>query len=228
MSAGRRPERDTGERRVAGETPLSPERFAEIAGVSRETLDRLRLYADLLEKWQRTVNLVARSTLDDPWRRHFLDSAQLVPYLPAELPTITDIGSGAGFPGLVLAIVTGRPTELIEADARKGAFLREAARVTGAPVTVTTARIESVAAGENKSVDILTARALAPLANLCETAAALDARCCVFLKGAQWRDELTLARKSWKMKIETFASLTAADACILRLTDIAPSAGTAG
>jgi 16S rRNA (guanine527-N7)-methyltransferase len=224
MSGATRPEAG----RVAVDKPLSPERFAEIAGVSRETLDRLRVYAALLEKWQRTVNLVARSTLDDPWRRHFLDSAQLVPLLPPGLPTITDIGSGAGFPGLVLAIVTGRPTELIEADARKGAFLREAARATGAPATVITARIESVAAAEEKSVDILTARALAPLVSLCETADALRARCCVFLKGAQWQDELTLARKSWKMEVETFASLTEADARILRLGGIAAVDGGAG
>ncbi len=203
------------------ETPLTPERFAEIADVSRETLDRLRLYAALLEKWQRTVNLVSRSTLVDPWRRHFLDSAQLLPLLPAGLPTITDVGSGAGFPGLVLAILSGLPTELVESDARKGAFLRETARVTEAPVTVTTARIESVAAAcENKSVDILTARALAPLETLCEMAVSLRAKTCVFLKGAHWQDELTAARKSWTMQIETFASLTSPEGCVLRIGDI--------
>ena len=215
---------------MPAEIPLSPEKFAKIANVSRETLDRLEIYAAQLRRWQRALNLVSRSTLKDLWRRHMLDSAQLVPYLPAGARGVTDLGSGAGFPGLVLAIVTGLPTELIESDTRKCAFLREAARLTGAPVTITNTRIEavieSIRTGEReKSVDILTARAVAPLEKLCELAHALHPRSCVFLKGAQWQDELTLARKSWKMHVERFASLTADDACILRITDIAAAGG---
>lgn len=211
------------------DAPLSPERFAEIANVSRETLDRLRIYAAQLAKWQKALNLVSRSTLSDVWRRHMLDSAQLVPFMPDDAQSITDIGSGAGFPGLVLAIVTDIPTALVESDARKGAFLREVVRLTHAPATVETVRIESVetvriesrgAHPENKSVDILTARALAPLGTLCEMADSLKAQTCVFLKGGQWRDELTDAGKSWKMDVETFGSLTSPEGCILRLRNL--------
>ena len=212
------------------ENALSPDSFREIANVSRETLDRLRIYADHLAKWQQALNLVARPTLADLWRRHMLDSAQLAAFLPAasaDAPAgrLLDIGSGAGFPGLVLAIVTGRPVELVESDSRKCAFLREAVRLTAAPAAVLNARIETLAAAPaadpaKKTVDILTARALAPLEKLCETAVLLGAETCVFLKGARWQEELTAAEKRWKMRTETFASLTAPDGRILRLRDI--------
>ena len=212
------------------ESVLSPDSFGEIANVSRETLDRLRLYADHLAKWQQALNLVSRPSLADLWRRHMLDSAQLAAFLPApsaDAPAgrLLDIGSGAGFPGLVLAIVTGRPVELVESDSRKCAFLREAVRLTAAPAAVVNARIETLAAAPaadpaKKTVDILTARALAPLEKLCETAVLLGAETCVFLKGARWQEELTAAEKRWKMRTETFASLTAPDGRILRLRDI--------
>lgn len=214
------------------ENPLSPDSFAEIANVSRETLDRLRIYADHLARWQTALNLVSRTSLGDVWRRHMLDSAQVVPYLPAT-GRIADLGSGAGFPGLVVAIVGGRPVELVESDARKCAFLREAVRLTGAPATVTDARIDARAAaidpgagpgsaGESgkKSVDIVTARALAPLATLCGMAVSLGAETCVFLKGERWREELTAAEKDWKMAVETFDSLTAPGGRILRLRHV--------
>src|SRR5437588_12718613 len=109
---------------------LSPAEFAAATGVSRETLARLDAYAELLRQWSPRINLVAASTLDDLWRRHVLDSAQLFPLLPPGAHSLIDLGSGAGFPGLVLAILGVPAVELIESDARKCAFLREAARGT--------------------------------------------------------------------------------------------------
>jgi 16S rRNA (guanine527-N7)-methyltransferase len=109
---------------MTSEIPLSPEKFEEIAIVSRETMVRLRAYADHLAEWQQTLNLVSRNSLDNVWDRHMLDSIQLIRHLPEGATAITDIGSGAGFPGLVLAIATGLPTRLIESHVRKSAFLR--------------------------------------------------------------------------------------------------------
>lgn len=199
-------------------------------------MKKLRAYADHLIQWQETQNLVSRNSLPHLWDRHMLDSIQLVPYLPAEAASITDIGSGAGFPGLVLAIATGLPTELIESHTRKGLFLRETAALTGAPVEVLTARVEDIAKarigrggpknGESvgrhpgKPVDILTARALAPLEKLCGMADSLGARTCLFLKGGRWREELTEAEKRWKMDLETFDSVTSAEGRILRITGL--------
>ena len=99
--------------------PLSPEDFARLTGVSRETLEKLRLYDSLLQKWQAKINLVAKSTLADSWRRHFLDSAQLWPLIPRTPCRHADFGSGAGFPGLVLAIMGIGDSHLVESDSRK-------------------------------------------------------------------------------------------------------------
>src|SRR5437660_4118565 len=125
---------------------LSPAEFAAATGVSRETLPRLDAYAELLRRWSPRINLVAASTLDDLWRRHFLDSAQLLPLVPSAARSLIDLGSGAGFPGLVLAILGVPGVELVEADSRKCAFLREAARIAAAPVMIRNARIESLSA----------------------------------------------------------------------------------
>ncbi len=147
--------------------PLSAQGFAEIFPVSRETLARLEAYADLLTRWSARINLVGRDTLADLWRRHFLDSAQLRPFVPDGAQSLIDLGSGAGFPGLVLAILGVPGVELVEADSRKAAFLREAARVTEANVTIRPCRIAAVPA---HPVDVVTARALAPLDRLLDLA----------------------------------------------------------
>lgn len=187
---------------------LSPEAFAEAACVSRETLERLRVYAAALTKWQARINLVSASTLTDLWRRHFLDSAQLAPFLGS---TIVDLGSGGGFPGLVLAIMTGRPTVLIESDSRKCAFLREAARLTGTAVTVLSTRIESAASAAG---DTVTARALAPLTDLVAWSVPIFARTnveaprAVFLKGQNVEGEIETLSKMWDFDVELFPSVT--------------------
>jgi 16S rRNA (guanine527-N7)-methyltransferase len=204
--------------------PLTPEQFAAEANVSRDALERLRAYAALLTKWQAAINLVGRDTLDDPWRRHMLDSAQLVRHLPAGARVVTDLGSGAGFPGLVLAIVAGLHVHLVESTGRKTAFLQEAARLTGARVTIHRARIESI---DPWPSDVVTARALAPLTTLLELGAPFLHSAtpdvdpvCLFLKGAQAEQELTDARKSWKLAVERFPSLAEPAGCVLRIRGV--------
>src|SRR5271169_4319013 len=126
------------------EPRLDARGFAEIFPVSRETLARLEAYADLLTRWSARINLVGRDTIADLWRRHFLDAAQLRPLVPDDTQSLIDLGSGAGFPGLVLAILGVPDVELVEADSRKAAFLREAARVAEASVTIRPCRIAAV------------------------------------------------------------------------------------
>jgi 16S rRNA (guanine527-N7)-methyltransferase len=137
--------------------------------VSRETLERLDVYVDLLDKWRKTINLISAASFAEVWSRHIADSAQLLALAPnAEI--WVDMGSGAGFPGLVLAIqLSGRPgarVHLIESDQRKSAFLREAARQTGAAAIIHNDRIENAASRITDAVDAVTARALAPLPQL--------------------------------------------------------------
>jgi len=204
---------------VSAAAPLTPQAFQAAAHVSRETLERLERYAALLKHWQRAVNLVAASTLPDLWRRHMLDSAQLLDLVPQRPCRLADLASGAGFPGLVLAIMGVGEVELIESDARKCAFLREAIRATGAPARVHHGRIEQVRDG---SFDVVTARALAPLSELLGYAQALLAPggVALFLKGRRLEEELTEARKAWKMILERFASASAPGGSILRIREI--------
>jgi 16S rRNA (guanine527-N7)-methyltransferase len=204
---------------VSEERPLGPEGFAAATGVSRETMARLEAYAALLVAWSGRINLIGRTTLDDLWRRHFLDSAQLLPLLPAVPQSLVDLGSGAGFPGLVLAILGVRGVELIEADSRKAAFLREAARIAGAEVTVRGCRIEAVAPHE---VEVLTARGCAPLDRLLPLGKRFigPATTCLFLKGARAAEELTAARKAWTMTVSCHASRADPAGTILRLQQV--------
>jgi len=178
--------------------PLGREGFAALSGVSRETLARLETHAELLCRWSARINLVGANTLADPWRRHFLDSAQLLAHVPPGTQTLIDLGSGAGFPGLVLAILGVSGVELIEADARKCAFLREAARLAAAPVTIRNARIEAV---PSRIVDVVTARGCAPLDRLLQLARPFIGpdTVCLFLKGEQAAQELTAAGQAWTM-----------------------------
>lgn len=200
--------------------PLSAAEFRALAAVSRETMDRLEAYAALLRRWQKAVNLVSNASLDDFWRRHFLDSAQLARYLPPEPGAILDLGSGAGFPGLVLAIVTGREIHLAESDKRKAAFLAEAIRTTAAPAFLHADRIENL---RLPPVATVTARALAPLDELLAYAAPRlkPEGTCLFLKGRRVEEELTQAREHWIMKAERFPSIADPGGTVIRLGGIA-------
>ncbi|MEO3427853.1 16S rRNA (guanine(527)-N(7))-methyltransferase RsmG [Pelagibius sp. CAU 1746] len=208
---------------------MSPEEFRDRLAVSRETLDRFLGYAALLAKWNAAINLVSPRSLDDLWRRHFLDSAQLRDHLP-ETPgpegrVILDVGAGAGFPGMVLALLGCGVVHLVEADQRKAQFLREVARVTGAPVEIHPLRVESPAlAAALPAVDVVTCRAFAPLPRLL----ALTERFLVpkggdkaavglFLKGRRVDEELTEAGKKWRLQIDRFESETDPEGSILRL-----------
>lgn len=206
------------------EKPLSPEAFAIEAGVSRETLERLRIYAAQLVKWTKAINLVAPNTLPDLWRRHFLDSAQLYPLAvehtgPGAGPWL-DLGSGAGFPGLVMAAHGWENVTLIESDIRKATFLRETARQMQVAVTVRAERIEAVAPGSLPPPAVISARALASLTELLDLAAPFAGpdTLLLFPKGRQAEDELTLARESWTIDfIEMIPSRSDPAGRIIRL-----------
>jgi 16S rRNA (guanine527-N7)-methyltransferase len=199
---------------------LGSDDFAALTGVSRETVARLERHAALLAQWNQRINLVGRDTLRDPWRRHFLDSAQLLPYVPASARSLVDLGSGGGFPGLVLAILGVAAVELVESDARKCAFLREAARIADAPVAVRHARIEALAPRE---VDVVTARACAPLDRLLVMAQRFigPRTVCLFLKGERAAEELTAARRGWTMRAACHPSRADPRGVILKLEQVA-------
>ena len=200
-------------------TPLGAEGFAALVGVSRETLVRFEAYAALLLEWSRRINLVGSSTLSDIWRRHFLDSAQLLPLIPAGAKNLVDLGSGAGFPGLVLAILGVPGVELIEADSRKAAFLREAARIAGAPIVLRPCRIEAVAP---HSASVVTARGCAPLDRLLPLAQQFigSDTTCLFLKGERAEEELTAAGKAWTMMVSRYPSRADPAGVVLSLQQV--------
>ncbi|MGI9491071.1 MAG: 16S rRNA (guanine(527)-N(7))-methyltransferase RsmG [Geminicoccaceae bacterium] len=193
--------------------------FAEQVDVSRETMELFDLYLDLLKRWQKAINLVGPKTLLDPWRRHILDCAQLMAYLPSRHSTIVDLGSGAGLPGLILAMMGQSNVHLVESDQRKAQFLKESARALALDITVHVKRIEAM---EPISPDVLTARALAPLPALLTLARPLLRRhtICLFLKGRHGKDELTEAKKSWMMMSQFFPSLSDSSASVLKLWEI--------
>ena len=200
--------------------------FAEIVPVSRETLARLEAFAELLIRWSARINLVGRDTIADLWRRHILDSAQLRAFVPARARSMIDLGSGAGFPGLVLAILGVPGVELVEADSRKCAFLREAVRVTEAGAMTRPCRIEAV---PPHPVDVVTARACSPLdrlLGLAEWFLAADSEC-LFLKGERVEEELILARKRWTITMSACQSRSDPRGVVLRLQQVArePSRG---
>jgi len=209
--------------------PLSAAGFAEtmngVTGyaIPQTVMDRLQAYIEHLTKWQRAINLVGPKTLADPWRRHILDSAQLLPLLPsADAPLrISDLGSGAGLPGLVLAIMADVEMHLIESDQRKATFIREAARITDTAATVHAARVEAV---DPLACDIVTARALAPMSRLLPWVHRhlRPGGKSLLLKGADVDEELTLSAKNWTMNISRKQSLSDASGTVLIIEELAP------
>lgn len=202
---------------------MQPEAFQTAFGVSRESMAKLEVYHGLLLKWQKAINLVSGSTLEEVWERHFADSAQLAALIPPGAGMLVDLGSGAGFPGMVLAVL--RPdleTHLIESDERKAQFLRSVSRETGAGVKIYDARIESVAPGLRP--DVVTARALAPLDELlgfCTGwAAANPGLMMLFLKGQGAEAEIEKARESYDFTLETQPSCTQNAARILKISGL--------
>lgn len=217
------------------------EAFARHFAVSRETVQRLETYAALLAQWQQTINLVAPGTLADIWSRHFADSAQLFRLIPHGARRLVDLGSGAGFPGLVLAIMAGddqrggregasstAPSHglrvtLVESDQRKAAFLREVSRKLGIAVDIELARIEIISTRVNvERFDVITSRALAPLPRLLEMSRPFfeSATVALFLKGRDVESEVEDARKLWSFSLELVPSMTNAEARVAVIRDV--------
>lgn len=195
-----------------------------LADVSRETSERLSIYATLIEKWNPRINLVSRASLPNLHTRHFEDSAQLFGLAPHPVAHWADLGSGGGFPGLVIAMLaqdTGSPTHviLVESDARKSAFLRTVIRETGVAATVVTERIETTA---SLAADVLSARALASLSSLLAHAERhlAPGGTALFPKGATWQQELAEAQSKWQFTSRVDKSSTDPSAVILRVTGV--------
>lgn len=203
--------------------PYAIQDFATDVAVSREILYRLTQYAETLVKWQNAVNLVGANTLSDLWRRHFLDSAQLLDHIPqssGRRQSLLDVGSGAGFPGMVLAICrSDLDVHLVESNAKKSAFLQEVSRITETAVTVHSTRLADIAPF---AADFITARACAGLSRLLIMVGPFQspATVCLFHKGADVERELTEARKQWKMRVARIPSRSAASGSVLRLTEV--------
>ena len=201
---------------------FGPEEFAAQTGVSRETLAQLKAYVDMLLDWNERHNLVSRSTLPDLWQRHVWDSAQLAPLIPDTAKKLADLGSGAGFPGLVLAAM--RPelaVTLHEATTKKCAFLQAAADRMGLRVAIENARMEDL---PPRSFDVVTARACAPLPQLLEYAHRFmcSNSVCLFLKGQNVGAELTEAAKYWNIKVSQVPSQTDPSGAIVTVRELGP------
>lgn len=198
----------------------------ELAGfdVSRETSERLDIYAKLLQTWNPKINLVAPSTIDDLWSRHFVDSAQLYGLAPENFDHWVDLGSGGGFPGLVTAILaqeksgTSRVT-LVESDARKCAFLRTVLRETDVAATVITKRIEAV---PPLVASVVSARALAPLSKLLKFSHQhlSEAGVALLQKGQNWEKEMPDARSAWQFSYRIDKSVVDENSVILSVTGV--------
>jgi 16S rRNA (guanine527-N7)-methyltransferase len=199
--------------------PLGATGFARVGNVSRETLARLSNYVDLLEQWNRRINLVGRNTMGDVWRRHILDAAQLWPLLPPRTRVLVDLGSGAGIPGLVLAAMGVPEVHLVESDQRKAAFLREASRAMEISAIIHPERIEKLPSFD---VDIVTARGLADLSELLDLSEKFLSKrtICLFLKGKSVAPELAGAKESWAMSVEEIQSRSDPNGVILKLTQV--------
>jgi 16S rRNA (guanine527-N7)-methyltransferase len=200
-----------------------PEEFAAALNVSRETLENLKLYEKMLREWNAAHNLVSKNSLQDVWRRHFLDSAQLAPLIPVTARSLVDLGSGAGFPGLVLAETLrnrqGFHTVLYEATGKKCRFMAAVAARLGLQVEIRNARVEDA---EAEVFDVVTARAMAPLQDLLAYAQRFVGRNTIglFPKGQNLGSELTKSHKYWKMIIYKHPSMSDPTGIILQVREL--------
>ncbi len=193
--------------------------FLKDYNVSRETLDKLDHYRALLLKWQKAINLVAPNTLKEAEIRHFLDSAQLLPFFPEEDSFVSvDMGSGGGFPALVLAIL--RPNgvfHVVESDQRKCIFMETVSRETSTNLVVHKKRIEQT---DIENVDFVTARALASLDSLFEYAYSFNPKTLIFLKGEMYQQEIDDALEKWSFEYELTPSISLKTAKIIKVTNL--------
>ena len=205
-------------------------RALALTPVSRETEARLDKFVALLLQWQATTNLISPATMLHLWVRHVADSLQLLDLAPKDAKVWVDFGSGGGFPAIPLACALverpGAKVHLIESNGKKAAFLREAIRVTGVSAVVHPARIEDVGDSYGDRVEVITARALAPLKTLCDQVHPLIDRGAValFLKGQDVDAELTEAAKYWTIQADKVQSKTSPDGCIVVIRSLKPKA----
>lgn len=199
--------------------------FTEKYNVSCETFDDLNAYLSLLIEWQTKFNLVSNSSLADAWNRHFIDSVQLFKYIPQDAESLVDFGSGAGFPGMVLAVMAKRKTPylrvtLIESIKKKTLYLKEVAEKTSTDVAIINDRIENIAP---QKFDVITSRAMTALTDLLKYAEPFCHKktVCIFPKGKSYAEELSSAHKQWHFKCRIEPNETSEEGKILIITDIA-------
>ncbi|MCB1591795.1 MAG: 16S rRNA (guanine(527)-N(7))-methyltransferase RsmG [Alphaproteobacteria bacterium] len=204
--------KDFGADEFRGALNLTPERF-----------ERFAIYHGLLVKWQQKINLISSNTLEDVWFRHFYDSAQILQYFPNDARVIADLGSGAGFPGMVLKILNPELNmNLVESDERKCLFLRTVSRETGLHVSIHNERIERVS--DSFVPDVVTARALSALHRLIEFSSVWNRKNkklqLILLKGETADQEVGEARKIFDFKVDSYPSATRSSARVLRVSEV--------
>ena len=203
-------------------TPPGAIELLDRYNVSRESRQKIETYVKLLLTWQQRINLIGPATVASLWDRHICDSLQLLPLMPKDIRAIAELGSGAGIPGLVLAMASGLQAHLYESNGKKAAFLREAARQTGTEATVHNVRLETLSAKTDlPKVQCVVARALAPLPLLLDYAEPFLASGALglFHKGQDVDAELTEATKCWKMNFIKHASLYDSRGVILQICE---------
>ncbi len=202
------------------------EKFSSHVFVSRETYDRLCLFQKILIKWQKSINLISKNTIENTWERHFLDSAQLYKFVRDIEGNIIDFGSGAGFPGMVLAIMGKKNIHLVESDYKKCVFLKEIAMLTETDITIHNCRIEEL---NFINVDLVTCRALASLKNLIHYVEVFINKSLgerqkypklLFLKGKSYFSEIIELSKIKKISFEEYPSITDKDGRILYISKV--------
>lgn len=196
---------------------------AEALGVSRESWARVESFVALLLQWQQRINLISPASIPFIWERHVIDSLQLLPLLPPSAKVVADLGSGSGFPALPLAIASGLEFHLYESNNKKAAFLREAMRITGCKGQVHGERLTGKTPAHGMpAVDLVTARALAPLHELLELAHPLmkNGAQALLLKGQDVDHELTQAQKYWRIQYTKHASSTDSQGIILAVQEV--------
>ncbi len=200
---------------------MTPDEFKKSTDVSRETLEKLKIYSEMLKKWQKSINLVSSSTLEDMWRRHFYDSAQLMDYIkPGDSDlSILDFGSGAGFPGLVLSVLGAGKVHLVESVGKKCSFMKQVIQNTGCDAVVHNERIENLTPFP---VDLITSRACADLDKLLGFSHRFigPKTRCLFLKGEKADAEILDASKKWGFKVKKYTSKSEESGMILSLSEI--------
>ena len=207
------------------EDGFGPEDVVRLTGVSRETFGRVQGYLELLDQWRERINLIGPGEGRHLWRRHVLDSLQLLQYISEDDNSVADLGSGAGFPGLVIACALaerpGAMVTLVEKSPRKSEFLRAAGKALGLPVKVLTIRLEDA---PGTHFDVVTARALAPLPKLLGFAASWlkPSGKALLMKGRDTAAELAEAQEAWTFDLATLDSLSSPEGRVLRVSSLRP------